>query len=86
VGAELRLQDTTSQHAAALPRLPRFVFQLSAPQPLPPPRARPQADGHSQCPAWMLAWPYRKQNLLRELLTRRPDIMCLQEVQSDHYK
>jgi hypothetical protein len=47
---------------------------------------RPQADGHSQCPAWMLAWPYRKQNLLRELLTRRPDIMCLQEVQSDHYK
>jgi CCR4-NOT transcription complex subunit 6 len=34
----------------------------------------------------MLAWPYRKQNLLRELLTRRPDIMCLQEVQSDHYK
>lgn len=33
-----------------------------------------------------MAWPYRKQNLLRELLTRRPDIMCLQEVQSDHYK
>ena len=44
-----------------------------------------KADGHSQCPAWVMAWPYRKQNLLRELLTRRPDVMCLQEVQSDHY-
>ena len=54
---------------------------------LPPENTRlAQADGHNQCPAWVLAWPYRKQNLLRELLTRRPDIMCLQEVQSDHYK
>lgn len=44
-----------------------------------------KADGHSQTPAWVMAWPYRKQNLLRELLTRRPDVMCLQEVQSDHY-
>jgi hypothetical protein len=51
-----------------------------------PSSSYPQADGHSQTPAWVMAWPYRKQNLLRELLTKRPDIMCLQEVQSDHYK
>lgn len=32
-----------------------------------------------------MAWHYRKRNLLKELLTHRPDIMCLQEVQSDHF-
>eukprot|EP00798_Chlamydomonas_sp_ICE-L_P010480 gene10480-8444_t len=37
------------------------------------------------CPAWCLNWHYRKQNLLRELLAYKADIMCLQEVQSDHY-
>ena len=30
----------------------------------------------------MLAWGYRKQNLLKELLAYRADILCLQEVQS----
>ena len=28
----------------------------------------------------MLAWGYRKQNLLKELLAYRADILCLQEV------
>lgn len=32
-----------------------------------------------------MAWHYRKRNLLKELLTHKPDIMCLQEVQSDHF-
>lgn len=37
------------------------------------------------CPAWAISWHYRKRNLLKELLNYMPDIMCLQEVQSDHY-
>lgn len=44
-----------------------------------------QSDVYNHCPAWMMAWHYRKRNLLKELLTHRPDIMCLQEVQSDHF-
>mmetsp|Transcript_8378 Transcript_8378/g.24020 ORF Transcript_8378/g.24020 Transcript_8378/m.24020 type:complete len:578 (-) Transcript_8378:263-1996(-) len=46
--------------------------------------ATPEAHGH--CPSWALAWSYRKQNLLRELLSYKADILCLQEVQSDHYQ
>lgn len=41
-------------------------------------------DCSNTCPAWSLNWHYRKRNLLRELLTYKADIMCLQEVQSDH--
>ncbi|KAL6757408.1 phosphatase family [Haematococcus lacustris] len=44
-----------------------------------------KADFASTCPAWCLHWHYRKRNLLRELLAYRADILCLQEVQSDHY-
>lgn len=45
----------------------------------------PQPDLFSYCPSYALAWQYRKRNLLRELLAYRPDILCLQEVQSDHF-
>ena len=57
-----------------------------APQPprLPPP-SPPQADSYSYCPHYALAWHYRKMNLLNELVRYRADIMCLQEVQSDHF-
>lgn len=44
-----------------------------------------KGDVYNHCPAWTMAWHYRKRNLLKELLTHRPDIMCLQEVQSDHF-
>ena len=39
---------------------------------------RLQSDVYHHCPAWLMAWHYRKCNLLKELLTHRPDIMCLQ--------
>lgn len=48
-------------------------------------RLRPQTDFSNTCPAWCLHWHYRKRNLLRELLSHKADILCLQEVQSDHY-
>ncbi|CAH8392504.1 unnamed protein product [Eruca vesicaria subsp. sativa] len=43
------------------------------------------SDLYSYCPTWALSWPYRRQNLLREIVAYRADVVCLQEVQSDHF-
>lgn len=35
---------------------------------------------------WALSWDYRFQNMLRELMDASPDVICLQEIQADHYE
>ncbi|XP_052176843.1 carbon catabolite repressor protein 4 homolog 1-like isoform X2 [Diospyros lotus] len=40
---------------------------------------------YGYCPPWALSWPYRRQNLLREIVGYHADIVCLQEVQNDHF-
>jgi CCR4-NOT transcription complex subunit 6 len=40
------------------------------------------SESYSYCPSWALSWPYRRQNLLREIVGYRADIVCLQEVHS----
>jgi len=45
-----------------------------------------RSDIYSYCPPWALSWAYRRQNLLREVVGYQADILCLQEVQSDHFE
>ena len=35
---------------------------------------------------WALSWDYRFQNILREIMDASPDVVCLQEIQADHYE
>ncbi|GKV51970.1 hypothetical protein SLEP1_g58581 [Rubroshorea leprosula] len=44
------------------------------------------AKNHLCCPTWALEWEYRKQKLLKEINEYDADIICLQEVQENHYK
>jgi len=37
------------------------------------------------CPPFALSWEYRRQNLLKEILQFDADIICLQEVQCNHF-
>ena len=37
-------------------------------------------------PSWALSWNYRRQNILKEIVMHDADILCLQEVQSDHFE
>jgi len=50
------------------------------------PLTPPQGDLYSYCPPWALSWSYRRQNLLRELLGYNADVLCLQEIQSNHFE
>ncbi|XP_057548292.1 carbon catabolite repressor protein 4 homolog 1-like [Amaranthus tricolor] len=44
------------------------------------------ANKYPSCPQWALTWEYRRKNLLDEIMLYDADILCLQEVQSDHFK
>jgi CCR4-NOT transcription complex subunit 6 len=44
------------------------------------------SESYAYCPSWALSWPYRRQNLLREIVGYRADVVCLQEVQSNHFE
>jgi len=43
-------------------------------------------DAYPYCAPWALPWNYRRRNILRELVSYRADLMCLQEVQADHFE
>ncbi|GBG26042.1 Glucose-repressible alcohol dehydrogenase transcriptional effector [Hondaea fermentalgiana] len=40
---------------------------------------------YSYCPMWALSWGYRKQLILQELRQHAADVICLQEMQLDHF-
>lgn len=74
----VQLLPQTSQSSFAGSRFTVLTYNLLA-------DLYAKADFANNCPAWCLHWHYRKRNLLRELLAYKADILCLQEVQSDHY-
>ncbi|KAI3930827.1 hypothetical protein MKX01_037273 [Papaver californicum] len=41
---------------------------------------------YNYCPASALNWEYRSQNLLHEIIRYDTDVICLQEVQYDHFE
>ncbi|CAM8883403.1 unnamed protein product [Rhodiola kirilowii] len=43
-------------------------------------------DRFDYCPSWAIIWPYRRKKLLQEITGYNADIICLQEVQSDHFE
>ncbi|TXG52804.1 hypothetical protein EZV62_021973 [Acer yangbiense] len=84
------------------PRLPRCMIQLEKFRTICPSSdvtfnvlsyniladmyASISAKMQSYCPTWALAWDYRRKNLLSEIIEYNADIICLQEVQSDHFE
>jgi len=44
------------------------------------------SDAYPYCAPWALPWNYRRRTILRELINYRADVMCLQEVQADHFE
>lgn len=43
-------------------------------------------QAYPYCDSWNLSWPYRRKILFDELEEMQGDIVCLQEVQADHYE
>lgn len=41
---------------------------------------------YGYAPPWALSWYFRRQNILKELVQMDADVLCLQEVQSDHFE
>ena len=41
---------------------------------------------YPHCDPWTLSWSYRKNLILQELYDLQGDIVCLQEIQADHYE
>lgn len=46
------------------------------------------ATGHMYpyCPLWALQWSFRRKSIVREIMKNRAEVICLQEVQENHYK
>jgi CCR4-NOT transcription complex subunit 6 len=47
---------------------------------------RPHPQAYPYCDSWSLSWAYRRAIILQELQDAQGDIVCLQEVQADHFE
>ena len=43
-------------------------------------------QAYPYCDSWSLAWPYRRAMIEQEIEEAQGDVVCLQEVQADHYE
>ena len=44
------------------------------------------AERYNYCPTWALAWSYRKSKILKEIVDAKPDLVCLQELETGEYQ
>ncbi|XP_028809034.1 protein angel homolog 2 isoform X1 [Denticeps clupeoides] len=66
--------------------LPAFDFSVMSYNILSQQLLRDNAYLYQHCRGGVLDWRHRFPNIIRELEQHSPDIMCLQEVQEDHYQ
>jgi CCR4-NOT transcription complex subunit 6 len=43
-------------------------------------------QAYPYCDSWCLTWPYRRAMIMQEIEEQKGDIVCLQEVQMDHFE
>jgi CCR4-NOT transcription complex subunit 6 len=43
-------------------------------------------QAYPYCDPWNLTWPYRRTLIIQEIIDTQGDIICLQEVQADHFE
>ncbi|KAJ8288852.1 hypothetical protein COCON_G00015110 [Conger conger] len=72
------------QGAGLGPRAP-FKFTVMSYNILAQDLLEANAELYQHCAQEVLAWEFRFQNILREFVKWDPDILCLQEVQENHY-
>ncbi|KAM8921660.1 protein angel homolog 1 [Pelodytes ibericus] len=69
-----------------MPNKDQFDFTVLSYNILSQDLASQNADLYLHCSPAILLWEYRWQNILQELQHWEADIICLQEVQEDHYR
>ncbi|KAG0233278.1 Glucose-repressible alcohol dehydrogenase transcriptional effector [Actinomortierella wolfii] len=75
----IALEDTDSGASTGQDTFTVFCYNILSEK-----YATPQLYGYT--PSWALAWEYRKELILQEILAYSADIVCLQEVESGQYE
>ncbi|XP_031493645.2 carbon catabolite repressor protein 4 homolog 2-like [Nymphaea colorata] len=78
------LHEATWPSSSGGPSAPKGTFTVLSYNILSDGRAK--GGRYNYCPPWALSWSYRRQNLLREITGYRADVICLQQVQSNHFE
>ncbi|KAI7825219.1 Endonuclease/exonuclease/phosphatase [Gamsiella multidivaricata] len=73
------LEDNSAPTATGSDTFTVFCYNILAEK-----YATPQMYGYT--PSWALAWEYRKELILQEILAYSADIVCLQELESGQYE
>lgn len=80
-----RVWEDVGEDAAAAPDPNRTTFTVMSYNILAQSRVNHFPAFYRRCPPHVLDWRYRRSLLLREIQQWLPDILCLQEVQVNHY-
>ncbi|XP_053488830.1 protein angel homolog 1 [Ictalurus furcatus] len=73
-------------HTACIDPETKFDFTIMSYNILAQDLLEANSELYAHCSEHVLTWENRLQNILKELLTWEPDIICLQEVQENHFQ